>query len=81
MIDFDLTQLENTLYPSNYNSSIEERHMVARASRPMKKSHDIYVSVRGLRILFQTHGTSSGTSLGSTSLRSVLHDAGVKCLE
>ena len=42
MIDFDLTQLEDTLYPSNYNSSIEERHRDARASRPMKKSHDLY---------------------------------------
>jgi hypothetical protein len=42
MIDFDLTQLEDTLYPSNYNSSIEERHRDARVSRPMKKSHDLY---------------------------------------
>ena len=42
MIDFDLTQLEDTLYPSNHNSSIEERHRDARASRPMKKSHDLY---------------------------------------
>ena len=30
MIDFDLTQLEDTLYPSNYNSSIKERHRDAR---------------------------------------------------
>ena len=37
-----LAQLEDTLYPSNYNSSIEERHREARASRPMRKSHDLY---------------------------------------
>ena len=42
MIDFDLTQLEDMLYPANYNSSIEEHHKDAWASKPMKKSHDLY---------------------------------------
>jgi serine/threonine protein kinase len=43
MIDFDLSGLEGTLYPPNYNwYCVRERHKDARASRPMKKSHDLY---------------------------------------
>ena len=43
ILDFDFSRLEDTLYPPNYNAcNIPERHDVAWATRPMKKSHDLY---------------------------------------
>ena len=38
ILDFDLSQLEDTLYRPNYNAcNIPERHGAARAGRPIKK--------------------------------------------
>lgn len=43
IIDFDICDKENALYPVDYNhNNISERHSGARAQLPMKKDHDIY---------------------------------------
>ena len=64
IIDFDLSGVEDTLYPPNYNSDqIRERHKDARASRPRKKSHDLYALSIIIEDFFAAKGHATCTHL------------------
>ena len=60
IIDFDLSGVEDTLYSSDH---IRERHKDARASWPMKKSHDLYALSIIIEDFFAAEGHATCTHL------------------